>query len=594
MPCAKRYAARIYMRDFAAATIASVDARRRGRAEVIAADGLVRVLGPAERGASLDGDDRLAVLGEDALLVLVGLLLEELPARHGHDARLVPELRARLARQLELGAGTDEDAVAVLARGGALDDVRAHRDALLGGARKVGDDLARERESRRAVRLLDANLVRARGLVTVRGAHHEHAGHRAERREVLDRLVRGAVLADADGVVRHDEERRRAGEGGDAHRAAHVIGEDEEGGAVGLEAGGVKRDGVGDGAHAVLADAVTDVTLRRGVLLEVAELLHERHVGRREIGGAADEAGDGGAERVEHRLGVDARRDARVLGGEARERVRPALRKLAGDDGVELGVVLRVLLLVLRVRLLPRSLRFRALRGAVHVRLDRLRDLELAVLPVEVLARRLGLVRAEGRAVDVVRVGLVRGAVADERRHLDEGRAGVLLRRVDRLADGVEVGVTVLDVLHVPAVRLVALADVLREGDVGVAVDGDVVVVVERDELAELPVRGEGRALAGHALHVAAVAHDGVRVVVHDGAVRLVEARREVLLRRGEADGVADAHAERAGRDLDAVRDEVLGVTGGHGIPLAEVLEVVVLRVGRGARGEEGERVRME
>ena len=232
--------------------------------------------------------------------------------------------------------------------------------------------------------------------------------------------------------------------------------------------------------------------------------------------------------------------------------------------------------------------------GAVHVRLDRLRDLELAVLPVEVLARRLGLVRAEGRAVDVVRVGLVRGAVADERRHLDEGRAGVLLRRVDRLADGVEVGVTVLDVLHVPAVRLVALADVLREGDVGVAVDGDVVVVVERDELAELPVRGEGRALAGHALHVAAVAHDGVRVVVHDGAVRLVEARREVLLRRGEADGVADAHAERAGRDLDAVRDEVLGVTGGHGIPLAEVLEVVVLRVGRGARGEEGERVRME
>jgi hypothetical protein len=100
--------------------------------------------------------------------------------------------------------------------------------------------------------------------------------------------------------------------------------------------------------------------------------------------------------------------------------------------------------------------------------------------------------------------------------HLDEGRAGVGVRGVDGLADRVQVGVTVLDVLHVPAVRLVALAHVLGEGDVGVAVDGDVVVVVERRELAEAPVSRQGRALAGHALHVAPVAHDGVGVVVNN------------------------------------------------------------------------------
>ena len=76
---------------------------------------------------------------------------------------------------------------------------------------------------------------------------------------------------------------------------AAAVGEDEEGGAVRLEAGGVERDGVGDGAHTVLAHTVADVALGGGVLLEVAELLHERHVGGREIRGAADEAGDGGA-----------------------------------------------------------------------------------------------------------------------------------------------------------------------------------------------------------------------------------------------------------------------------------------------------------
>ena len=64
------------------------------------------------------------------------------------------------------------------------------------------------------------------------------------------------------------------------------------------------------------------------------------------------------------------------------------------------------------------------------------------------------------------------------------------------------------DVLRVPAVRVEARDDVFREGDVGVTIDGDVVVVIEDNQLAEAPVTGEGRAFAGQALHVAAVAHD--------------------------------------------------------------------------------------
>ena len=104
-----------------------------------------------------------------------------------------------------------------------------------------------------------------------------------------------------------------------------------------------------------------------------------------------------------------------------------------------------------------------------------------------------------------MRVGLVRRPVADQRRHLDHRRLvrdglGVL----DRLADRVEVGVAVGDVLRVPAERVEARRDVLGERDVGVAVDRDLVVVVEDDELAEAPVAGERGGLGRDALQVAA------------------------------------------------------------------------------------------
>ena len=85
--------------------------------------------------------------------------------------------------------------------------------------------------------------------------------------------------------------------------------------------------------------------------------------------------------------------------------------------------------------------------------------------------------------------------------------------------DGVEV-VAVGHVQHVPAVALEAPADVLGEGQVGVAVDGDAVVVVEHDELAELQVPGEDCAPRCHALHQVAVADERPDAVIDDGGVR--------------------------------------------------------------------------
>lgn len=76
------------------------------------------------------------------------------------------------------------------------------------------------------------------------------------------------------------------------------------------------------------------------------------------------------------------------------------------------------------------------------------------------------------------------------------------------------------------------------------------------------------------------------RVVVNDLGVGLVEARRQVGLGHGQADGVTDALAQGAGGHLDTVRQEVLGVAGGGGAPLAELLQVVGLQAAQQGVGQ--------
>lgn len=95
--------------------------------------------------------------------------------------------------------------------------------------------------------------------------------------------------------------------------------------------------------------------------------------------------------------------------------------------------------------------------------------------------------------------------------HLDEGRlVGDSLGILNGFADGIEVDVAILHVLHVPAEGLEARTDILGEGDLGVPVDGDAVVIVQRDQLAQSPVTRKRAGLVRNALHVAAVSQDAV------------------------------------------------------------------------------------
>ena len=114
-------------------------------------------------------------------------------------------------------------------------------------------------------------------------------------------------------------------------------------------------------------------------------------------------------------------------------------------------------------------------------------------------------------------------------RTMKVGRPLVLPEDLERVLDAIDV-VGVADPQDVPAVTEEPGRDVLREGDARVPFDGDVVVVVDPAEVVEAEVAGQRRRFRRDALHHAAVAADGVDVVVEDLEARPVVAVGEPLL----------------------------------------------------------------
>jgi len=193
--------------------------------------------------------------------------------------------------------------------------------------------------------------------------------------------------------------------------------------------------------------------------------------------------------------------------------------------------------------------------------------------PAQVLLGEAHLLLAQGSAMGFGPVLLVGAAVGQVRAGHDERGAGVSLGGADGGGDALQV--VSVHALHVPAVGLEAPAPVLGEGQVGAALDGDAVVVVEVDELAQAQVAGQRGGLGGDAFHQVAVADDGVDVVVNDLVAGAVEAGGQVGLGDGHAHAVGEALPQRAGGGLHAGREAVFGMAWSAAAPLPEVHELL-------------------
>ena len=160
--------------------------------------------------------------------------------------------------------------------------------------------------------------------------------------------------------------------------------------------------------------------------------------------------------------------------------------------------------------------------------------------------------RAQGGAMNLLGA-LELGSKPNDRRDLDQ--AGLVLNLnglINGILEAKQIVVTILDVAGVPAVSLKPLQDIFTEGEVGAAIDLDVVVIVEHDQLAKTKVASERGGLSGHSLLEAAVTDNTEGVVVDDLKPRLVEIGGEVLLSHGQSNSVGDAWNEKmTGKDRE-------------------------------------------
>ncbi len=174
------------------------------------------------------------------------------------------------------------------------------------------------------------------GLDRIGRAEHQEVRDRAQRREMLDRLVGRPVLAEADRIVRHHIDDAQLHQRRQPDRRPGVIGEGQEGPAIGNEPA-MRGDAVHRRRHADARARRNGGSGRRNRRGAHPSAFRPGVVRRGQVGRAAEQLGHRRDQRVEHRARGLARRQLRVLGaeivaqlGDQRRRNRPAVRPSGG------------------------------------------------------------------------------------------------------------------------------------------------------------------------------------------------------------------------------------------------------------------------
>mmetsp|Transcript_58870 Transcript_58870/g.164449 ORF Transcript_58870/g.164449 Transcript_58870/m.164449 type:complete len:290 (-) Transcript_58870:1060-1929(-) len=257
-----------------------------------------------------------------------------------------------LEHEVHLAAGRHENDLRLFAVSG--DHVRTFVETARGrifGSIQDGYRLAGEHNRRWLV--LEAHDVPPHLDTLVRVARAEHMNVRdgAQRAQLLDGLVRRPILANADRVVREDEDGRQMHDGGHPYRRLHVVAEDEEGGTIGAQP--AESHAVDDGPHGVLADS--EVKVAPGVRAPARAGRHEvtrslevqqREAGAGEVRGASEHPRQSLRHLVQAVARRLARRDSLGTRRKGREETIPILWQGALHDVPEPSPLLGILLAV--------------------------------------------------------------------------------------------------------------------------------------------------------------------------------------------------------------------------------------------------------
>ncbi len=133
-----------------------------------------------------------------------------------------------------------------------------------------------------------------------------------------------------------------------------------------------------------------------------------------------------------------------------------------------------------------------------------------------------------------------------------------------------------------PVVGLKTLADVVGVRQFGRALDADVVVIVETNELGEAQMSGQGSGLVRCAFHQIAVATENVGEMVDDLVAWAIVNGRQMRLGGGHAHGIHHALTERTGGGFHAGCVPIFRVSGRAASPLPKVFDIVECQIEAG------------
>ena len=241
----------------------------------------------------------------------LGCGLEQFPARHRHDGGADPVFGERLARHhrdRDLGARGEQRH---LARALGLGQyIGAMRRAIVFRrlASQQWQRLAGQCHQRRRVAAMQRERPAFGGLDRVGRAVDIEARDRAQRGQMLDRLVGRAVFAEPDRVVGHHVDDADAHKRRETDRRPAIIGKGQKRPAIGDQPA-MHGDAVHRRRHAVLAHPPMHVAARIVAGPDLFQILGARVVGRGQIGRAADQLRHDPGQSVEHRARGLAGRD---------------------------------------------------------------------------------------------------------------------------------------------------------------------------------------------------------------------------------------------------------------------------------------------
>src|SRR5688572_17958209 len=143
-------------------------------------------------------------------------------------------------------------------------------------------------------------------------------------------------------------------------------------------------------------------------------------------------------------------------------------------------------------------------------------------------------------------------AEADDGLYTNETWLVVHLLRVPNCRFDIVEIVAVLDRLGVPSKRFKPFRHIFAKREIREAVDRDVVIVVEIDQVADLQVTAERSRFRSDSFHQIAVGNNRVDVVIYQRKLGFIELRRKMRRTHRHADAVCKSLAQWTGSDLHA------------------------------------------